>query len=208
MALETTLTRRERRRLDDRKDILAAALEVFGEKGFDGGTIQMIAERADLSVGTIYNFFDSKQDLYHELVGEFAASYEAKLDAAIRQGEDEREQVLNYIRVKGEFFRDHLEMAKLYFSETRGQDFTLSVGMDVKGRERFDRFRIRLAEVFRRGMEKGLFERENPFYLAVTLQSLTNAFIFLWLRDPRKHLYSENIDTIARLFFEGATPRK
>ena len=105
---EPMLARRERRRIEDRKDILAAALALFGEKGYEGGTIQMIAERAGISVGTSYNFFESK---------------------------------------------------------------------------------------------------EGPYHLAVSLQSLSSAFLFLWLKDPDRNSYCENIDTIARLFFDGATPR-
>lgn len=94
-------------------------------------------------------------------------------------------------------------MARLYFGETRGQDFSLSVGMDAESRHLFDEFRLRLAGVFEAGMKTGVFEQADPYYCAVALQSLTNAFIFLWLRDPLRHPYHERLDTIATLVRHG-----
>ncbi len=46
-----------------RAQILQAATEVFGRKGFHGATIHEIAEEAGISEGTIYNYFDSKDEL-------------------------------------------------------------------------------------------------------------------------------------------------
>lgn len=207
MTSETTFTRRERRRLSDERAIITAALDVFTEKGFDGGTMQMIAERAELSVGTLYNFFDGKERLYQALVKDFAHRYEAEVYEAISSGEDERARITAFLRVKGEFFRDNLKMARLYLSQTRGQDLNMSGGLDPEDRSRFDRFRETLAGLFESGIRKGIFNKEDPYHLAVTLQSISTAFIFLWLKDPDRNSYSENIDTIARLFFDGATPR-
>ena len=202
------LTRRDRRRLEDRSDILAAALAVFAEKGFEGGTIQMIAERAGISVGTVYNFFGSKESLFRALVKDFSRRYEAEVYEAIASGDDERSKLMAFLRVKGEFFRDNLQMARLYFSETRGQDLNLSGGLDPEDRARFDRFRETLAGIFGAGIRKGVFAKEDPYHLAVSLQSLSSGFLFLWLKDPARNSYSENIDTMARLFFDGATPRE
>ena len=137
----------------------------------------------------------------------FAREYRAVLDEALDSVDDDVEKVRSYIRIKGEFFRHNHRMARLYFGETRGQDFSLSVGMDAESRHLFDEFRLRLARVFEAGMKTGVFERADPFYCAVGLQSLTNAFIFLWLRDPARHPYDERIDTIAALVLHGTVSR-
>jgi len=52
---------RSRRRFEA---ILDAAAEVFAETGFDAATMEQIAERADTSVGSIYQFFPNKLALF------------------------------------------------------------------------------------------------------------------------------------------------
>ena len=58
-----------RRRKDARpSDIVAAALEVFGEKGFAGARIEEIARRAGVSKGTLYLYFETKSDIFRAVV--------------------------------------------------------------------------------------------------------------------------------------------
>ena len=48
-----------------RDSIREAAERVFVRRGFDGATIQEIADEAGVSAGNIYRYFDSKADLIH-----------------------------------------------------------------------------------------------------------------------------------------------
>jgi AcrR family transcriptional regulator len=52
---------------DRRASILDAALRCFVERGFHGTAIPQIAEKAQISTGTIYHYFDSKEELVNEL---------------------------------------------------------------------------------------------------------------------------------------------
>jgi AcrR family transcriptional regulator len=57
------------RRADDRpREICAAALEVFAEKGFAAAKLDEIARRAGVSKGTLYLYFDDKQELFRAVV--------------------------------------------------------------------------------------------------------------------------------------------
>ncbi len=61
-------SRRERERLARRSAMLDAALAVFGEKGYEGATIDEVAERAEFGKGTLYNYFPGgKDELYFTL---------------------------------------------------------------------------------------------------------------------------------------------
>jgi AcrR family transcriptional regulator len=58
-----------RRRKDARpSDIVAAALQVFGEKGFAGARIEEIAARAGISKGTLYLYFETKSEIFRAVV--------------------------------------------------------------------------------------------------------------------------------------------
>ena len=50
-----------------RDAILAAALELFSERGLDATPVPAIAERAGVGAGTIYRYFRSKEDLGNEV---------------------------------------------------------------------------------------------------------------------------------------------
>ena len=57
------------RRSEDRpREICAAALEVFAEKGFAAAKLDEIARRAGVSKGTLYLYFEDKQDLFRAVV--------------------------------------------------------------------------------------------------------------------------------------------
>jgi AcrR family transcriptional regulator len=64
---ERLLSRRERRHLDTRDEILAAAREVLLERGAADLSLREIARRADFSPGALYKYFDSKDDLVSAL---------------------------------------------------------------------------------------------------------------------------------------------
>jgi AcrR family transcriptional regulator len=55
---------RERRRQQTRDVLIASATEVFARRGFDGASLEEIAETAGFTRGAIYKNFDSKEDLF------------------------------------------------------------------------------------------------------------------------------------------------
>ena len=60
-------SRREREREAHRQEIISVAEAVFSANGFERTTIEMVAKQAEFSVGSIYNFFKGKKDLFHEV---------------------------------------------------------------------------------------------------------------------------------------------
>jgi AcrR family transcriptional regulator len=66
--------------LDKRKEIISVAMELLAENGFHGVPMSMIADRANVAVGTIYRYFAGKDELINALFQEL----EARITAAIR----------------------------------------------------------------------------------------------------------------------------
>jgi len=66
--------KRWRRRAEERpQEICAAALEVFAEKGFAAARLDEIAKRAGISKGTLYLYFDDKEQLFQAVVRDTVA---------------------------------------------------------------------------------------------------------------------------------------
>ena len=82
---ETAPTRRRLSAADRRSAILAAALEVFSERGFHGASLEDVADAGGVSKALIYEHFDSKRELerarlemhVHELLGRVTAAITA-----------------------------------------------------------------------------------------------------------------------------------
>src|SRR5882672_11857342 len=71
-----------------RERILAAALEVFAEHGFDGARTREIAARADANLGLIKYYFDGKEQLWKAAVGRAFAELQADFAEVSLPGAD------------------------------------------------------------------------------------------------------------------------
>ena len=66
---EAQQKRRRQRRKDDRPDeIIDAAMSLWAEKGFAAARLEDIATEAGIAKGTIYRYFESKEDLFQKAV--------------------------------------------------------------------------------------------------------------------------------------------
>ena len=71
---------RERKKQRTREAIVAAALQLFEERGFDQTTIADIAEAADIAPRTFFGYFPSKEDVVFADFPETVAGLSARLD--------------------------------------------------------------------------------------------------------------------------------
>jgi AcrR family transcriptional regulator len=67
---------------DRRQQLLIAALDEFFERGFTAARMDDIAARADVSKGTLYLYFKSKEDLFQSLVDDVAIPNIEQVEAA------------------------------------------------------------------------------------------------------------------------------
>ena len=74
---------RERKKRQTRQAIVDAAHRLFGDRGFDAVTVAEVARAADVSEGTVFNYFPTKEDLFY---GGMEA-FEAELVEAVRERE-------------------------------------------------------------------------------------------------------------------------
>lgn len=84
---------------DKRAAVIQAALELVAEHGFHGTPMAMVAERAGVAAGTIYRYFENKDDLIEEIYREL----EKRLTAAVREhypeGKSVRERFIHIGKV-------------------------------------------------------------------------------------------------------------
>jgi TetR/AcrR family transcriptional regulator len=205
LSMETnTISRRERQKIAQRQEMLGAALELFSEKGYHNVSMHEIAAKAEFAIGTLYKFFGNKEDLYKALILEQSDRFQTALSKALEAHGDEIAKLRQYVQAKGAVFRDNAATIRLYFAETRGASFNILAGLDQDIRNRRERFLERITEIFESGIRAGRFHPiAKPYILAVALDNLCNAFLFLWLENPEDHSYPEDPDDILNILFKG-----
>jgi AcrR family transcriptional regulator len=67
---------RERKKLEQRQRIADVAAELFAERGYDAVSMSDVAEAADVSYQTVYNYFPAKPDLVLDRADAFRELYE------------------------------------------------------------------------------------------------------------------------------------
>lgn len=102
-------TARGRRTL---RQLLDAAAEEFGERGFHEASISQITQRAGVAIGSFYTYFDSKEEVFTALVRDVSAQVRdfvaPRISAQSNQLEAEREgqqAFLEFARLHKEIYR-------------------------------------------------------------------------------------------------------
>jgi AcrR family transcriptional regulator len=85
MTVATGSGRPHRRRRKDARpsEIIAAAIEVFAENGFERAKLEEVAKRAGVSKGTVFVYFPTKQDLFRAVAQTILATNLDRLQAAV-----------------------------------------------------------------------------------------------------------------------------
>lgn len=90
---------------DKRARLLAAALDLFETRGFDGVAVPEIAAKAGVAVGTVYRYFETKEALVNTLYRLLKQSYNATVLAPVGPGLPTREIFSAYWQRMTQFAR-------------------------------------------------------------------------------------------------------
>lgn len=104
---------------ETRERILAAALQAFSEKGFDGATTREIATRADVTLGLLQYYFGSKASLWRAAVDLAFAEMRTGLESVLEAGgpSDERERLRLLVRAHVHFVARRPEFVRIMHDE-------------------------------------------------------------------------------------------
>ena len=194
------LSRKEREYLRHRYDILQTALKLFSDRGFHNVSMHEIAKEAEFAVGTLYNFFSNKEGLYKAIMLELADKFHSALVAALEGPGGEIAKIRSLIKAKVSVFMDNLDFVRLYLAEARGSAFNVKAGLEKDIKERYEETLKKMEKVFKEGIKKKLFADFNPYFLAVALDGISNAFLFEYIEHPEKQ--KVDADLILNIFLQ------
>ncbi len=207
------LSRRDRERLARRQAMLDAALAVFAEKGFEGATLDEVAERAEFGKGTLYNYFPGgKAEILFALLDGVYDGLVAIIETYFTE-EAERN------RPARQLFRDFIAALITHFSEHQAVFMILAkdaqrLMLDAETAERLFAQRERVAEAIsgpiRAAMDRGALRPLDPHGVAHMLMGNVHGYMmhaFVSCRAQRRGAppYSpeEGADLITSILFDG-----
>jgi TetR/AcrR family transcriptional regulator len=201
-------TRREREKSEHRKAILDAAESAFADKGFRGATVHEIAEGAEFSVGYLYTHFDTKEDLFAELVDARATEMIEEAARRLAAEADPVDRIHAAVAAKLQFFRSH-ERFFLIFARAVAQDRADGpFCMPEQTRTRYTSYLQRLTEVFEEGIRQGVFINADPTALAICMEGMTNGVIGYWVHSGGTGAEWATPEVVERILLQGALRRE
>ena len=167
--------RRKQERADHRRAMLRAAERVFVCNGFDAATIGEIAREADFAVGTFYNYFKSKNDLYAQVLDSIVREFMAEFERDVQERDDPADALSALIDLRMRIFDQHREFFRLFFEQS-----AVGVRLTRKHLQFREQYRASVSDIFARGVRRGLFDAVDPLYAAICLDGMLNAFVRYW----------------------------
>ena len=186
-----------------RREIMEAALELFSQKGFHGTTMAQVARRAGVGVGTIYQHFKSKEDLYLSPLEEMCQELLTSLRSLIQEEDHTRETLKKILQAKTAFVERHRSFFKLYLSEQLATLEAVRDRLGVRADHLYGQFFELYQDIVKRGIQRGELKPLPPPHLTRALMGILNSFFFDWLKGQIEDL-SQVQEMALEIFLEGA----
>ncbi len=206
--------RKAREREMRRQQIMVAAKRVFTQRGYEKSTMEDIAREAELSPGTIYLYFKSKDELYASLCLRVLRFINVKVDHVVSDAtldyEAKQKALLEAIQEVYDY--DPLILNNMFHLQSSDTLKSLSPELMDEINALSRNALQAMAGMFALGIEKELVIDRHPMALADILWALFSGIV-LW-EESKKMINAERYDlrhtltTAFELFGRGLRKRQ
>lgn len=179
---------------DKKRAIFESALELIREHGFHGAPMSLVAKNADVATGTIYHYFESKDQLICELYSYNRQRVVDVVNEALAEDGAFKEK---FIRMWKSVFRFYSENTSLliFFEQYVNSPFNAhKIHEDYEDRP--------LYTFLMEGIEKGILRKIRPDVLMIHVigTGISQAKLHQFGTEP---LNPEDIDLVVEMVWEG-----
>jgi len=172
--------RRDRERTRHRREILDAAERVFAVRGYHATTMELIARESEFSVGSLYNFFPSKNALYDEIINGIAERFLSEMDRRVLRLASPAEALHALVDLRLDSVEQHRGFVRMALEEFAVARLHPSGALPKQAQSAVDQYLKGLIVLFQRGIRSGVFDPEPAIYQAVAFDGMVNALTFYW----------------------------
>jgi AcrR family transcriptional regulator len=191
---------RSRKGMETRARLVGAAKQIFERDGFLDARISDIAERAGLSHGSFYHYFESKEEVFREVAAEVDERLSAPLVSVVLDASSSAtpyERIHEAIRLHLEAYRDEARIMGVIEQVSRFDEHVNALRQD---RHRY--YSGQVADSIERLQRHGLVDaRLNPTIAAAGLGAMTYRFPELWfVQGLLDCSFDEGVEQLTLLF--------
>ncbi len=187
----TTAQRRAREKARRQQEILEAAREVFFEKGIHRATMDDVAAQAEISKGTVYLYFQSKESILAHLLLEGLSILLSQLEAAYAPQEplSAEQHLRQLVEAYWQYSQTYPDYFRLLMALDRGR-FQERVAAEMYQQILTESTRgLELAaKAIRQGTEEGAFTADDPLLAAGVLWGALNGALALMASPVRQEM--------------------
>jgi TetR/AcrR family transcriptional regulator, fatty acid metabolism regulator protein len=190
---------------DKPQQIIEAAIRVFARKGYYNSRVSDIARAAGIAAGTIYLYFDTKQDILITLFRDKMAAFVAAAWRAIAEERDAIAKVRRLVYLHFEILERQPELAEVVQVELRqGQKFFRGPAtQEIAG------YFALIASILEEGVATGLFRADLPVKLAAKmLFGAMDQMATSWVLGKRGYRLVDVAPAVADLFLQGIAVKR
>jgi TetR/AcrR family transcriptional regulator len=186
-----------------REEILKQAEEVFAAKGFYKATVMEIAEASGFAVGTIYQYFGSKEELFSSMVTEKLEILYGGIREAVAGKEDAVEKIRALVKANFLFVENNVSFCNIFIR--RGSASLAEGTADLREKMIADYLEHVdfIAAVISEGVKSGILKQQDSRLLAFVLAGMINSFVLSWMKAQERGSLSDLTETLLAIFFEG-----
>lgn len=182
------MTARKKQAMEMRSRIQTVALDLFDKEGFENVSVEEIAQSAGCSVGNIYHYFKSKDELAIQVTSSVDAAYtELEKDYLADEKTPARDKLIDFV---GQSLQISIQEPVLYKSFIHGLKYP-EQGVLKKGEKRVY-FRLLRELVCACQNEGSIGDAYDPDEIVEQLVVLHRGMLFEW------RIYEQSFDLIAR----------
>jgi len=176
--------------------ILTAAVRVFARNGYHGSTMAAVAQEAGVATGTIYLYFERKQDVLVALFRRHLTEYLERSRPVLLRAAPGVPRLRALARQHLAFFADDRELAQVFQIHIREPDPVLSEGILGSVTAYFDL----IAQVISDGVASGAFDRElDVRYARQVFFGALDEVVTGWLRSRSSRSLMSALDPVATM---------
>lgn len=153
---------------DTRTKILESAVQLFSKSNYHGVSMSEIAEGAGISKGTLYWYFDSKEDLFREITIKGMNYFNEQFERIAETDQNSEEKIQHLIKFVLRTFVEHLNMIDVF----RNNIELISTEFKNTIEKKHERNIGVVAKIIKQGIDEGLIKTENPVDISTMILSV------------------------------------
>jgi AcrR family transcriptional regulator len=185
------------------REILAAARQLVEQRGLEAMTMEEIAAAAGVAKGTLYLYFQSKDDLLQALIAIVGKNILRDVEAALQGPGTPPEKLLRMVSVLMEYLNRERLLFPIYARELLGGKREVSRGFWRNYQELEDKFVTLVTRLFAEGIDAGQFIPANPRLLTFLIRGLVRATGYYQKAEGQADAAKEALPVILTLISSG-----